>query len=244
MLQEAETQALCDLDLDRVYRSDVLTRRGTSSSVGKAFIRRTNDAVIPNEVFAWTSTTQVIVGSKGSGKTAVRLNFSHHGVPALVSNRPNELRQLEGARYLDLSMPPNAAVEAHARYLPKGLGHIHDAIEASRRILALEPDEELGGVGYAEETWSRAAEFLRKYSKWLWDSTGHVLDAPKILPGPEGSIDIHWDEPNYEILINIPADPTAEAGFYGDDRGAIKMKGKFDATTLNHGLHLWLAGAK
>lgn len=135
-------------------------------------------------------------------------------------------------------------VHETARDLPRVLRHIDDAIDASRRILELEPDDELGEIGYAEETWLRAVEFLRKYSERLWNSAEHVLDAPKILPGPDGSIDIHWDEPNYEILINIPADPTVEAGFYGDDRGAISMKGTFDANTLNHGLHLWLMGAK
>ncbi len=43
--------------------------------------------------------------------------------------------------------------------------------------------------------------------------TGSILDAPNILPGPDNSIDLHWDYPKYEILINIPADPMAEASF-------------------------------
>ena len=99
-----------------------------------------------------------------------------------------------------------------------------------------------GEAGYSEETWNRAVEFLTKNAKWLWDSFGRVIDAPRILPGPDGSIDIHWDHPSFEILINIPADPGAKAGFYGDDRGEIAIKGSIDPSRFNHhGLLLWMA---
>lgn len=121
---------------------------------------------------------------------------------------------------------------------------LDEIIEASRAILELEVDEDEAQAPYAEETWTRAVEFLRRNAKWVWDTFSRVIDLPEILPGPGGSIDLHWDYPGYEMLINIRADPNAKAGFYGDDRGQMCIKTKFDLNTFNHGLLLWLAGAK
>ena len=131
---------------------------------------------------------------------------------------------------------PNAATP--------GLSPLDEIIGASRAILELELDEDEAQAGYAEETWTRAVEFLRRNAKWVWDTCSRVVDLPEILPGPDGSIDLHWDYPTYEMLINIPADPNAKAGFYGDDRGEMSIKGKFDSNTFNHGLLLWLARVK
>ena len=130
------------------------------------------------------------------------------------------------------------------RPTPPVFSPLDEAIEASRAILDLEPHEDEGKAAYSEETWARAVEFVRRNAKWLWVDMGFVADLPEILPGPDGSIDLHWDYPTYEMLINIPTDPQAEAGFYGDDRGNISIKGKFDPNTFNHGLLPWLAKAK
>lgn len=127
---------------------------------------------------------------------------------------------------------------------PQLFSHIRNEIESSRRILELEDDfDDEGSPGYSEQVWKRAVEFLAKNAKWLLEIYGHLIDAPAILPGSGGSIDIHWDCPSYELLINFPADPQAMAGFYGDDRGEISIEGKFDPSTFNHGLLLWLAKA-
>lgn len=56
-------------------------------------------------------------------------------------------------------------------------------------------------------------------------SMGFAIGQPDILPGPDdGSIDLHWDYPGqgYEMLINIPADPAAKAGFYVEARGKLE----------------------
>ncbi|MCH7808205.1 MAG: hypothetical protein IIB60_03175 [Planctomycetes bacterium] len=117
-------------------------------------------------------------------------------------------------------------------------------IEASRAILELELDEDEAQAPYAEETWTRAVDFLRRNTKWVWDTFSRVVDLPEILPGPDGSIDLHWDYPRYEMLINIPADPANKAGFYGDDRGENHIKGSFDPRTHDYGPFLWLATTK
>ncbi len=206
MPELAETQPLCDIDTDRVYPLDALTRRGTSSGAGTASFTFSNDAAVSNDAFAWTRTAQGILGRRDSGKTTF-------------------LRDLS-----DQCSPARSALD--------------EIIEGSRAILELELDEDEAQAPYTEETWTRAVEFLRRNAKWVWDTLGRAVDLPEILPGPDGSIDLHWDYPDYEILINIPADPNAKAGFYGDDRGKIQIKGSFDPRSHNHGLLLWLAKAK
>lgn len=122
------------------------------------------------------------------------------------------------------------------------LSSLNEIIEASRAILELDEDEPQ--APHREETWTRAVEFLRRNTKWVWDTLNRVVDLPEILPGPDGSIDLHWNYPGYEMLINIPADPTNKAEFYGDDRGEGQIKGSFDPGCPNHELFLWLARAK
>ena len=119
-----------------------------------------------------------------------------------------------------------------------------ELIEASHAILELELDEDEAQAPYAEETWTRAVAFVRRNAQWVWDTFSRVVDLPEILPGPDGSIDLHWDYPAYEMLINIPADPANKAGFYGDDRGENHIKGSFDPRTHDYGPFLWLATTK
>ena len=121
---------------------------------------------------------------------------------------------------------------------------LDDIIETSRAILKLELDEDVAQTPYTEATWTRAVDFLRRNAKWVSKTLGRTVDLPEILPGPDGSIDLHWEYPDYELLINVSADPNAKASFYGDDRGEMSIKGKFDSNTFNHGLLLWLARAK
>lgn len=125
--------------------------------------------------------------------------------------------------------------------LPPDLEHIEEAIRRSRLILEIEPDEDAGVPGpYGEAVLDRAAEFLRKHALWLWTSHGVVIDAPRLEPGPNGSIDIHWKTPCYELLVNIPREPSALAGFYGDDYGSISIEGTLDPSASNRGLLMWL----
>ncbi len=118
---------------------------------------------------------------------------------------------------------------------------IQQAIEDSRCLLQLEDDWDTeGSPAITEESWNRAAEWLTNHADQIWRCHRIEIDPPTIAPGPNGSIDLHWDSPEYELLINFPADPAAMAGCYGDDRGKIRIKATFDPKITNEGLLLWL----
>jgi hypothetical protein len=124
------------------------------------------------------------------------------------------------------------------RGLPPELRPIREAIETSQDILgARDPDTE---ETVSAATWERAAGFLARYAEWVWREFEVAIEAPEILPGPDRSVDIHWDVPGYELLINIPAAADRLAGFYGDSQAGTVIKGKFDTRVVNQGLVLWL----
>ncbi|MBI3896513.1 MAG: hypothetical protein HY313_11345 [Acidobacteria bacterium] len=114
-------------------------------------------------------------------------------------------------------------------------------IEQAKRILELKDDwDGEGSAGYSEDTLNRAITFLITHAQWLWESCGISLPVPKIGPGPDGSIDIHWKQPSWELLVNIPADADEAATFYGDNYGAHKIRGSLDARNFNLGIATWL----
>lgn len=119
--------------------------------------------------------------------------------------------------------------------------HLREAIDRSRSLLALESDwDDDGAQPITQAVWQRAVSFLERHARRVLEDSGKVIAVPKIAPVSDGSIDLHWSSPGYEMLINIPADPDTPADFYGDDRGRLHIKGTFDTTTLNMGLLQWL----
>lgn len=128
--------------------------------------------------------------------------------------------------------------------LPRSLSQIATIIDQSRTILDIVSCEDNGQYDCNEQTWIRATEFLTKNAKWIWDHHGKVIDIPDILPGPDNSIDLHWEYQGYELLINIPADPKEDIGYYGDDYGVTLLKGKIKPNKINLVLLQWLAENK
>jgi hypothetical protein len=114
-----------------------------------------------------------------------------------------------------------------------------DEIARSREILAWEDDwDGEGSIGYEETTWKRATDFLRFHAQEL-ARFGVVLPTPRILPGPHGSVDLHWEAGAHELLLNVPTGGQL-AGFYGEVAGASSIKGKLDLDSSAVGLFLWL----
>ncbi len=129
--------------------------------------------------------------------------------------------------------------------LPPALSGIRDAIVRSREMLEFPNDwDEDGAKPIDKEAWRRAATFLLRHAESAWRFNASLLDAPDITPCPDGSVDLHWEYPSYGMLINFPVDPAKRAGFYGDDRGTLFIKGTFDPETLNRGLLDWLSKAR
>ncbi len=116
-----------------------------------------------------------------------------------------------------------------------------DAIRASRYILELEDDwDEEGSPRFNEATWKRATNFVRQIALSYRQSAGIWIDPPRILPGPKGSIDIHWKTSKRELLINVPENDTVPADYYGSGSATDIIKGKLETSTKNEWILAWL----
>lgn len=82
-----------------------------------------------------------------------------------------------------------------------------------------------GSPGYTQSTLARAQDFLVANSIRLWQACRAVVDAPRVLPGPDGSIDLHWQIGDRELLLNVPADQDAPATYFGDSPMGEVVKG-------------------
>lgn len=110
--------------------------------------------------------------------------------------------------------------------VPPPLAPLADEIERSRQILDLEDNfDGEGSPAYSLDTWERATRFLLANAVFAFECLDIVPPVPDITPGPQGSIDIFWQSRSQELLLNVPADPSARASYYGDDRDASVMKG-------------------
>lgn len=115
------------------------------------------------------------------------------------------------------------------------------AIEEARerfRLRSLESDDE--GVATSPETLDRAIAFVRQTAAIAFERHGIDIDVPKILPGPDGSVDILWRSPRYDMLVNIPADTETLADFYGDKLDGLTIKGTFRPEIHHDGIVGWL----
>ena len=98
-----------------------------------------------------------------------------------------------------------------------------------------------GSPAYAEGTWTRARDFLLANSTRLWQQRHIEAQVPQVLPGPDGSIDIHWQVGTRELLLNVPADQDAPATYYGDSQMGEVVKGHMVLSRPNEWLLFWLA---
>jgi len=113
--------------------------------------------------------------------------------------------------------------------------------DAKAKILNLKENwDGEGGKRYNEETLDRAAEFIKKLSFYLWRKTQKLISSPNIFPGPDGSIDIHWKNAKFDLLVNIPENPNETATFSSDDYEKNTVKGTFDHKKINPVLFYWL----
>lgn len=131
--------------------------------------------------------------------------------------------------------------------IPFELEDIQGAIQEAQTILELKDDwDGEGSLGYAASTLKRASEFVLDNALELWRSQRLHAPAPVIGPGPDGSIDIHWQLATRTLLINVPADINKPATFYGSDRtnrdkpARNIIEGYVDTSAQNQWLLMWM----
>lgn len=109
---------------------------------------------------------------------------------------------------------------------------IENAIKEAQWILKINPD---GDKQHRSRTLNRAAKLLR--------DNCNGLPAPDIGPGPDGSIDLYWNLPNIELLINVPDIGNGEnfMSFYADGKGIKSLKGFIDDASAKYLLY-WFKG--
>jgi hypothetical protein len=97
-----------------------------------------------------------------------------------------------------------------------------------------------GSAGYKTETVDGAAEFLMSQDRLLRELRRISLPVPQINPGPDGSIDLFWKQPTWELLVNVPENANESASFYGEDQTGHTIKGSLDTSAPNLGVIMWL----
>ena len=114
---------------------------------------------------------------------------------------------------------------------------------ACEAILSLEDNwDGEGSSAYSQVTWERAINFLRVHVNAMFEESGRVI-IPKILPGPDGSIDLHWHTEDLELLVNVPLN-DGPVSFYGDDfSDGNTIKGTFNLKSVSKVLVQWLIEA-
>lgn len=116
--------------------------------------------------------------------------------------------------------------------IPKPLKPVYDAIEKSKYMLDLKENwDDEGAIGYDPDVWKKAVLFISKLSTKIFKSYGQIIKTPKIYHGPNGSIDIYWENESFNLLINIPK--VGLGTFYGDNYKSNKSEGVFDPEIIN-----------
>ena len=119
-----------------------------------------------------------------------------------------------------------------------------ETARAQDAILGLQDNwDGQGSPGYARSTMNSAIRFLNIHVNQVFKDSGRTL-IPKVLPSDGGSIDLHWKERKFELLVNIPATDDVAVSFYAEnlsDRSSIK--GTFDRSSASKVLIYWLTEA-
>ena len=116
-----------------------------------------------------------------------------------------------------------------------------NALQNAKAMLELPDDwDDAGSPAIEAPTLRRAAVLLILHAAMVWAHFSVVVPTPRILPGPEGSVDLHWKTNRRELLINIPSYPQVPSPYYGDDLGSDRRKGVIEPGAVNLELFAWL----
>lgn len=94
-------------------------------------------------------------------------------------------------------------------------------------ILSLEDDGEGNPLNYQRSTIEAALEKVPSMKELVKNEKNVEITDPEVLPGPDDSIDIHWDvEGHYEILLNVK--PNGSASYFANFYDGSPLKGSLD----------------
>lgn len=101
-------------------------------------------------------------------------------------------------------------------------------IGTSAYILSLKDNyDDEGAIAPTKDTYNRAIEFFKKEIVPHYCLFIAPFGLPEISHGPNGSIDFHWRQSHWDLLINFPVSGTPQfAGFPKSDISKI-VKGDF-----------------
>jgi hypothetical protein len=150
---------------------------------------------------------------------------------------------MSSAYPIDPLRDPTATIGEFGIQLPGVLSGLAASIDDSRSLLELPDDwDGEGAAAYSESTWRRTVEFVVRCATALWTDYGIVSDQVRILPDHDGGLAIDWRTGRRELSLSIPAAPSVDARFYGDDgSGGRSFKGSLDPSEPNRWLIAWLA---
>ena len=124
---------------------------------------------------------------------------------------------------------------------PTVLPQIEKAIELSKYILELPENwDEEDSPSYARETWDRATQFTRRTALQYKKSQGQIMPTPEITHGPDGSIDVRWENGGRSLLLNFPANKETPVDFFGVDDENYSIQGTVKLSSQNEWLLAWL----
>lgn len=134
------------------------------------------------------------------------------------------------------------STEPVERQLPSTWDAILAAFDRAAEILSWKDDwDDEGSVHYEMSTLERTKDFVLRNVARVQRISKIDVPVPRVLPGPDGGIDLHWRNQDRELLLTVPSDAAEPATFYGDDKGRQSIKGTLDTSANNEWLMAWLA---
>lgn len=125
----------------------------------------------------------------------------------------------------------------------------HEDIESALRDSTSLRDLKIGwdgerGRAICESVWQRTANFVRAVRTAAWATSRTQIAVPDLLPSPDGSIDIEWENIAGEFVVRVPPDSDENLVFYGHRRDGDSVRGSLDEKSGNHAwLFHWIAAA-
>ncbi len=129
--------------------------------------------------------------------------------------------------------------------LAESSGFERKILDAAKKLTQLPDDwDDNGGTAYSEAHVARVASFVTSIIECIPLYGRRLALLPQISPGPGTSIDVFWQLPKRELLLNFPSDVSGFVTYSGEALGGerAEIRGSLDANYSNEWLAIWLFG--